>query len=60
MARRTAAQPPGRCPRPRGFSALIVIWRIVDGMIAERWATIDTLTLLRQLDAIPAPAPAGD
>lgn len=27
----------------------IVIWRIADGMIAERWATIDTLALLRQL-----------
>jgi steroid delta-isomerase-like uncharacterized protein len=37
----------------------IVIWRIVDGLIAERWATIDTLTLLQQLNVLPAPAPAG-
>ena len=27
----------------------IVIWRIENGMIAERWATIDTLSLLGQL-----------
>ena len=45
----------GRCVEISG----IVIWRIVDGMVAERWATIDTLTLLRQLDVIPAPASAG-
>jgi steroid delta-isomerase-like uncharacterized protein len=32
----------------------IVIWRIADGLIAERWAVIDTLTLLRQLGVIPA------
>jgi steroid delta-isomerase-like uncharacterized protein len=27
----------------------IVIWRIADGRIRERWATIDTLALLQQL-----------
>lgn len=31
----------------------IVIWRITDGMISERWASIDTLGLLRQLGVIP-------
>ena len=31
----------------------IVIWRIANGLIAERWATIDTLTLLRQLGVLP-------
>ncbi|MFN8532422.1 MAG: ester cyclase [Dehalococcoidia bacterium] len=30
----------------------IVIWRIADGLIAERWATIDTLSLLRQMGAL--------
>jgi steroid delta-isomerase-like uncharacterized protein len=35
----------------------IVIWRIEDGLIAERWATIDTLTLLRQLGVLPSPEP---
>jgi steroid delta-isomerase-like uncharacterized protein len=30
----------------------IVIWRIVDGRIAERWAVIDTLTFLRQLGVV--------
>lgn len=32
-----------------------VIWRITNGMIAERWATIDTLGLLQQLGVMPAP-----
>ncbi|MGH3086987.1 MAG: ester cyclase [Rubrobacteraceae bacterium] len=31
----------------------IVIWRVSDGMISERWASIDTLGLLRQLGVIP-------
>jgi steroid delta-isomerase-like uncharacterized protein len=35
----------------------IVIWRIADGEIAERWACIDTPVLLAQLGAQPA-APA--
>jgi steroid delta-isomerase-like uncharacterized protein len=30
----------------------IVIWRIANGKIAERWATIDTLALLRQLGVL--------
>jgi predicted ester cyclase len=33
----------------------IVIWRIADDKIAERWATIDTLSLLQQLGVIPTP-----
>jgi steroid delta-isomerase-like uncharacterized protein len=33
----------------------IVIWRIENGKIAERWATIDTLSLLQQLGVIPTP-----
>jgi steroid delta-isomerase-like uncharacterized protein len=37
----------------------IVIWRVVDGKIAERWATIDTLALLRQLGVIAQPEGAG-
>jgi steroid delta-isomerase-like uncharacterized protein len=36
----------------------IVIWRIAEGQIAERWACIDTLGLLRQLGIIP-PADAA-
>lgn len=36
----------------------IVDWRIAGGLIAERWATIDTLTLMRQLGLLPAPEPA--
>jgi len=31
----------------------IVIWRIVDGKIAERWATIDLLGLMQQLGVLP-------
>jgi steroid delta-isomerase-like uncharacterized protein len=31
----------------------IVIWRIENGKIAERWATVDTLSLLQQLGVIP-------
>jgi steroid delta-isomerase-like uncharacterized protein len=31
----------------------IVLWRVTDGKIAERWATIDTLSLLEQLGALP-------
>ncbi len=30
----------------------IMIWRIADGKIAERWATIDTLAFLRQLGVL--------
>jgi steroid delta-isomerase-like uncharacterized protein len=30
----------------------IVIWRIENGLITERWATIDTLSLLRQLGVL--------
>ena len=30
-------------------------FRIADGKIAERWGEIDTLGLLQQLGAIPAP-----
>jgi steroid delta-isomerase-like uncharacterized protein len=32
----------------------VVLWRIVDGRIRERRGTIDTLTLLRQLGALPS------
>ena len=38
--------------------SVIVIWCIRDGLIAERWATIDTLTLLQQLGVLPAPSAA--
>jgi steroid delta-isomerase-like uncharacterized protein len=31
----------------------IVIWRIADGKIAERWATVDFLGLMRQLGVLP-------
>jgi steroid delta-isomerase-like uncharacterized protein len=34
----------------------IVIWRIVDGLIRERRATIDVLSMLRQLGQLPDPA----
>jgi steroid delta-isomerase-like uncharacterized protein len=33
----------------------IVIWRIADGKVAERWATIDYLSLMQQLGALPNP-----
>lgn len=33
----------------------IVIFRIEDGQIAERWAQFDTVGMLRQLGAAPAP-----
>lgn len=32
----------------------IVIFRIRDGQIVERWAQYDTMGMLRQLDALPA------
>lgn len=38
----------------------IVIWRIADGKIVERWANIDTLGVLQQLGVISMPGPAGD
>jgi predicted ester cyclase len=31
----------------------IVIWRIEDGLLAERWATIDRFALMQQLGVIP-------
>jgi steroid delta-isomerase-like uncharacterized protein len=33
----------------------IVIWRIADGQLAERWAAIDRFGLMQQLGVIPAP-----
>jgi predicted ester cyclase len=32
----------------------MVMWRLADGKIVERWASIDRLSILRQLGAIPA------
>ena len=37
----------------------IVVSRVAVGKIAEEWEVIDLLGVLRQLDAIPAPEPAG-
>lgn len=34
----------------------IVIFRIEDGQIAERWAQSDTMVMLRQMGALPDPA----
>lgn len=34
----------------------IVIFRIEDGQIAERWAQSDTMGMLRQMGALPDPA----
>ncbi|HZQ37547.1 MAG TPA: ester cyclase [Dehalococcoidia bacterium] len=31
----------------------VVVWRIADGKIAERWATIDRLGLFQQLGVLP-------
>jgi predicted ester cyclase len=52
----------GECPAPWGsipptgkpvtFSA-IHIFRIADGKIVERWAQVDTLGVLQQIDAFP-------
>lgn len=36
----------------------IDIFRMADGKIVERWAEIDTLGMLHQLGAIPAPPQA--
>lgn len=33
----------------------IVIFRIGDGQIVERWAQFDTMGMLRQIGAFPAP-----
>lgn len=33
----------------------IVIFRIEDGQIVERWAQFDTMGMLRQIGALPAP-----
>jgi steroid delta-isomerase-like uncharacterized protein len=33
--------------------------RIVDGQIVERWATIDSLGLMQQIGAVPAPTAAS-
>ena len=33
----------------------IVIWRIESGKLAERWATIDYLNMMRQLDVVSLP-----
>ncbi|MBU6296610.1 MAG: ester cyclase [Alphaproteobacteria bacterium] len=37
-----------------GTERAIAIYRLEDGKIAEVWAQIDTLGLLRQLGAAPA------
>jgi steroid delta-isomerase-like uncharacterized protein len=34
----------------------IVIWRVANGQIAERWATVDQLGLLKQLGVLPSAA----
>ncbi|MHB0858115.1 MAG: ester cyclase [Anaerolineae bacterium] len=31
------------------------MWRVSDGMLAEHWSVFDTLGIMQQLDAIPAP-----
>lgn len=43
--------PTGRSVRFEG----IVIWRIENGKLAERWAQIDRLGLMRQLGVAPGP-----
>jgi steroid delta-isomerase-like uncharacterized protein len=37
----------------------ISIWRVKDGQIVESWHELDTLGLLQQLGALPAPDQAG-
>jgi steroid delta-isomerase-like uncharacterized protein len=39
--------------RPVTFSG-IVIWRIANGKVTDRWASLDELGMMRQLGAIPA------
>jgi SnoaL-like polyketide cyclase len=36
-----------------------VIFRVADGKIVERWAQLDNLSLLQQLDAIPRARTVG-
>lgn len=35
---------------------IIVIFRLADGQLVERWAQTDTMGMLRQLGALPEPA----
>ena len=39
----------------RGSFSGIVIFRVADGKIIERWAQLDNLSVLQQLGAIPEP-----
>jgi steroid delta-isomerase-like uncharacterized protein len=60
-ARGTHAGPLGALPatgRPVDVAG-VTIERIADGRIAEVWVVRDELGLLRQLGAVPAPAPAA-
>jgi hypothetical protein len=36
----------------------MIIARVADGKGAERWANLDTLSLMQQLGAIPSPEQA--
>ncbi len=38
----------------------IGIFRIVDGKVADRWARLDTFSLMQQVGAIPVPAGAAN
>ncbi len=39
--------------------AVMELYRLADGKIAEQWVTMDALGLLQQLGAIPGPGQAG-
>ncbi len=40
--------------------AVMEVYRLTDGKIAEQWVTMDALGLLQQLGAGPAPAPGSE
>jgi predicted ester cyclase len=47
----------GVAPTGKQVSAgLIIIYRIAGGKIVEHWMQVDTLGILQQLGAVPAPA----
>lgn len=37
----------------------MVVWRIANGKLVERWGVIDLLHLMQQLGVVPAPGQAG-
>jgi hypothetical protein len=47
--------PTGRRVRTSGID----VFRLADGKLAEHWATVDALGMLRQIGVVPVPGPAS-